>query len=408
MQGFLPGLWNNGEVENHTNEGDPAISPEGAIKAEELGEINKSFDPQERAEVAEGGGDGSAEGTVFEGEDFAEQEPGDWGDPCGEGELKEEDADEGNVVEAALHPVGVGFGDIVVESKDSEAGQSKGHNEAGDNKERPPAQLVREDPGEAGGNQLGDSRHNSSQVRVDVREHLAEDGHGIEVECDDAREAVEEHEGGGDQDRLDELWQKDKLAVDGLLAAGSDVYLDRRQLCTNVCRPASQPLQRPLSLLDLVRVEEIGRGLWSILDGHQQHERSCSTDESQLTPVEPGAHQKRGEEAEVGEDLQAGGQPASQGRRGDLTDVHLGHQHHHRRAQAGQEGGAVDHLHRGGEHCQPPGKGEGDGDDNETVPPSMTKDHTGEKSAEESAKQGEGGDPGALVGGDGDGRGGAV
>ena len=78
----------------------------------------------------------------------------------------------------------------------------------------------------------------------------------------------------------------------------------------------------------------------------------------------------------MGEDLEAGGQPASQGGGGDLADVHLRDQHHHRRAEPGQEGGAVDHLHCGGKHGQPPGKGEGDGDDDETVSPSMTKNDT--------------------------------
>ena len=128
VERLLTGLGDNGEIEQDSYEGDPTVRPERAIEAKHFREVDESFDPKEGAEVAEGGGDGGSKRSELQREDLAKEEPGDRGDPGGEGKLKEQHADEGDVVEAALHPVRVRLGYVVVEREDPKAGQGESHN----------------------------------------------------------------------------------------------------------------------------------------------------------------------------------------------------------------------------------------------------------------------------------------
>ena len=59
------------------------------------------------------------------------------------------------------------------------------------------------------------------------------------------------------------------------------------------------------------------------LDGDEEEERRGPAHEGELAPVEPGAEQVGGEEARVGEDLEAGGQSTSEVGARNLADVHL-------------------------------------------------------------------------------------
>ena len=66
---------------------------------------------------------------------------------------------------------------------------------------------------------------------------------------------VEEHESAGDEERPDELRHEDPLAVRALLPHPPDVGVDGGHLGRHVGILAAQPLQRPLRLLLLVRVQ---------------------------------------------------------------------------------------------------------------------------------------------------------
>ena len=129
-----------------------------------------------------------------------------------------------------------------------------------------------------------------------------------------------------------------------LVSGGLDVGLDVGELGLHVHGVPAQPLQRPRRLLQLAAVHQVARRLGRVLstyfrsdifaraqiflcppdlDGDEEEERRGAAHEGELAPVEPGAEQVGGEEARVGEDLEAGGQPASEVRARNLADVHL-------------------------------------------------------------------------------------
>lgn len=77
----------------------------------------------------------------------------------------------------------------------AEPGQGQRHHEAGDDKERPAAELIRENPREKGGEELDHGGDDSAEVWRHPGQHGGEDGHGVEVERNDPRESREEHDG---------------------------------------------------------------------------------------------------------------------------------------------------------------------------------------------------------------------
>ena len=70
---------------------------------------------------------------------------------------------------------------------------------------------------------------------------------------------MEEHESAGEEERPDELRHEDPLAVRALLPHPPDVRVDGGHLGRHVGILAAQPLQRPLRLLLLMRVEQEAR-----------------------------------------------------------------------------------------------------------------------------------------------------
>ena len=63
----LPCFWNESAGEQDTDEGDYAVAPEGAVKSEQLVEVDKRLDSEESTEVAESRGERGAMGPELQG-----------------------------------------------------------------------------------------------------------------------------------------------------------------------------------------------------------------------------------------------------------------------------------------------------------------------------------------------------
>ena len=60
---------------------------------------------------------------------------------------------------------------------------------------------------------MNNSGDYGTKVRVDIIEHLSEDRDCIEIESNDTRESIEEHESASEKDRLDKLGKDNRLVV---------------------------------------------------------------------------------------------------------------------------------------------------------------------------------------------------
>ncbi len=328
MERPLPGLWQADSVEQTAEDRDAAVGPESPMETDSLAQIHKGFHAEKGEGVADSGGEGCAGCPVAEREELPHHQPGYRLDTHIAGALKHKDQHEGQPVEAAR-----GL-DITEVDEEAEAGEHDGHDEAGDDEERPAAQLVRQYAGGHGGQQLHSGRDDGHQVGVEAGKHLAEDGHGVEVEGGGAGESIEEHEAGGEKDGFEELRHKDGLAVGALLAHAPYVRLQHGQVHRNVggrdvIAAAFKPLQRLFRLGDSAGVDEIAGRLGGVLDRDEEHEGRACADEGQLAPVQPGAHQEAGHQAEMAEYFEAGRETASKFGPGDFADVDLADKVHH-------------------------------------------------------------------------------
>ncbi len=328
MERPLSGLWQADSVEEAAEDRDAAVGPEGSMEADSLTQIHKGFHAEKGEGVADSRGEGSAGSSVAEGEELPHHQPGYRLDTHIAGAFKHKDQHEGQPVQAARRL------DITEVDEETEAGEHDGHDEAGDDEKRPAAQLVRQHAGGHGGQQLDGGRDDGHQVGVEAGKHLAEDGDGVEVEGGRAGKPVEEHEAGGEKDGFEELGHEDGLAVGALLAHAPYVRLQHGQVHRNVggrdvIAPAFEPLQRLFRLGDSASVDEIAGRLGRVLDGDEKHEGRACANEGQLAPVQPGAHQEAGHQAEMAEYFEAGREAAAQFGPGDFADVDLAHKVHH-------------------------------------------------------------------------------
>ena len=96
---------------------------------------------------------------------------------------------------------------------------------------------------------------------VEASKHLTEDVNGVEVKRHSSREAAEEHEDGGEEDRFDELGHQDGSTSFPLLLHSGDVTLEGVQLLGHIHEVPLQVVKGLFGLLDLTGVDQVAWGL---------------------------------------------------------------------------------------------------------------------------------------------------
>lgn len=126
------------EGENQPEDGQDRVRPERPRQADILAHVHERLDAGERADVAEASGHRGSNVSVFQGENFSNEKPGDRVDAEAKRTHEGDDAQEGD-------PVKVGKGrrvELFVVGEDSESGQGQGHEDRAEDEERKSAEKI--------------------------------------------------------------------------------------------------------------------------------------------------------------------------------------------------------------------------------------------------------------------------